>query len=172
MAQLFSAITLALVSGATIIALLVTVTLLFPGLSIRAAIIQGTMPGRSFFLGAVNFLFFFAIAAVLAQIGEQIPGGLGSLFGLAAATLVLLILTVMTFGLSGMVNLLADRINVQPVTIGRKLGAATLLVAAGFAPVIGWFILTPIVLLASLGAGIIAIIQGFGSESSQPDSAS
>jgi hypothetical protein len=171
MAQLGSVILLALVSSATIIALLVTVTLLFPGLSSRAANIQGTMPGRSFFLGGVNFLFFFTVAAVLAQIGEQFPGGLGSLFGLAALTLVLLILSIMTIGLSGMVNLLADRTSAQPVTTGRKLGAATLLVAAGFAPVIGWFILTPIVLLTSLGAGIIAIIQGFGSGSSQPGSA-
>lgn len=167
MAELLSAILVALASGATIVSLLVTITLLFPGLSSRASHIQETMPGRSFFLGGVNFLFFFAVAAVLAQIGEQFPGGLGSLFGLAALILVLIILTIMIFGLAGMVNLLADRTSTQPVTTGRKLGAAALLVAAGFAPVIGWFILTPIVLLTGLGAGIIAIVQGFGTGSQQ-----
>ena len=111
MVRLISALLIALFGGATIVALLVTVSLLIPGLSDRSSRTMALMPGRSFILGAVNFLFFFAVAAVLAQIGDALPGPLGGLFGLAALLLALLILSMMAIGLSGLVLLLAKKIS-------------------------------------------------------------
>lgn len=160
MEELFSVIMIALVGGGTIIALLVTLSYLLPDLSGRTGQTLVNMPGRSFILGAVNFIFFFAVAAVFAQIGEQISGALGSLFNLAALTIALIILSVMAMGLTGLVLLLAGRIaGGESLTARRRFGAATLLVAAGLAPVIGWLVLTPFALLLGLGAAIIATVQ-------------
>lgn len=64
MARIVNATILALAAGATIVALLTTLSLLAPGLSQRTAHVLERMSGRSFLLGSVNFLFFFAIAEI------------------------------------------------------------------------------------------------------------
>ena len=145
-------------AAATIIALLVALTFFMPGLSGRIANAEHKMPVRSFVLGTVNFLFFFAVAAVLAQIGESVSGAFGGFFTLLAVTITLFMLSLMSIGLAGLVTLLSERLGGEPAP-GRTLRAALLLVAAGLAPIIGWLIFTPLALLTGLGATIIAAIQ-------------
>lgn len=163
MARIVNATILALAAGATIVALLTTLSLLAPGLSQRTAHVLERMSGRSFLLGSVNFLFFFAIAAVLAQIGDSLGGPVGDLSTILALLISLFILSLATLGLVGMVLLLGQRIGVgAPDTVGRTIRAGILLVAAGLAPVVGWFVLTPLALLTALGATIIALAQRAG----------
>jgi len=39
------------------------------------------------------------------------------------------------------------------------LKTAVLLIAGGLVPLLGWFVVTPILLLIGLGAGIIALVR-------------
>ena len=158
MENLFVAILAIVGAVATVIALLVTLTLFMPRLTGRVSEAERKMPVRSFALGFVNFLFFFVLAAVMAQIGESIGGAFGGFFTLLAVTIALFILSLMSIGLAGLVALLSERLGGEP-TPGRTLRAALLLVAAGFAPVVGWLVLTPLALLTGLGATIIALIR-------------
>ncbi|MCI0397636.1 MAG: hypothetical protein L0332_34055 [Chloroflexi bacterium] len=160
MGELIGALILAVAGGGTVAALLATLSLLMPGLAGRAAHALDAWPGRSFLLGAVNFLFFLAVAFILAQIGGNLPGGLGGLFNLAALTIALGLLLLAMIGLTGLVALLAERMSGgAPPTAGRTLRAGILLVAAALAPVAGWFVLVPLAILAALGAAIIALAQ-------------
>ena len=154
---------LLIASGATLAALLALMVVLLPSLSNRTARTMETMPGRSFVLGAINFIFFSAVAFVLAQLGDGIGGFFGGIFSLTALFIAIILLLLLSVGLAGLVRLISDRTNDgKPVSVGQLFRAAVLLVGAGLAPLAGWFVLTPIALFIGLGATIIALVQWMG----------
>ena len=160
MEEIFGALFIAIVGGATIAALLSLMVILLPNLSGATARVTETMPGRSFVLGAVNFIFFFAVAAVLSQIGNGIGGFFGGIFSLTALFIALDLLLLLSIGLAGLVRLISERTNEsQPLATGHLLRAAVLLVGASLAPLAGWFVLTPLAFFIGLGAAIIALVQ-------------
>ncbi|MFZ0544879.1 MAG: hypothetical protein WAM60_05550 [Candidatus Promineifilaceae bacterium] len=164
------AILVFIVSGATTAVLLSLMVILLPKLSSLTARTIETMPGRSFILGAINFIFFSAVAVVLSRIGQGIGSFFGGLFSLMALAISLVLLLLLTIGLSGLVRLISERINEsKPLSTGHLLRAAVLLVGAAFAPLAGWFVLTPVALFIGLGAAIISLIQWIsGRISSRP----
>lgn len=150
-------------SGATLAALLALMVVLLPNLSNRTARTMETMPGRSFVLGGINFVFFSAVAFVLAQIGEGIGGFFGGIFSLTALFISMILLLLLSVGLAGLVRLISERTNEgKAVSVGQLLKAAVLLVGAMLAPLAGWFVLTPIALFVGLGATIMALVQWVG----------
>jgi hypothetical protein len=164
MEEFIGAFLIALTGGATIAALLTLMVILLPNLSGATARVTETMPGRSFVLGAINFIFFFGVAAVLSQIGQGIGGFLGGVFSLIALFISLDLLLLLCIGLAGLVRLISQRTNdSQPLSTGHLLRAAVLLVGASLAPLAGWFVLTPLALFIGLGATIIALVQWLGS---------
>jgi hypothetical protein len=163
MEEFIGAFLIALTGGATIAALLTLMVILLPSLSGATARVTETMPGRSFVLGAINFIFFFGVAAVLSQIGQGIGGFLGGVFSLIALFISLDLLLLLSIGLAGLVRLISQRTNdSQPLSTGHLLRAAVLLVGASLAPLAGWFVLTPLALFIGLGATIIALVQWLG----------
>ena len=163
MQELIGAFFIAVFGGATIAALLVTVVILLPNLSSLTERVLETMPGRSFALGAINFIFFLTVAAVLSQIGQGIGGFFGGLFSLTALTIALILLLLLTIGLAGLVRLIGERMNDgRTLSTAQLLRAAALLISAALAPLAGWFVLTPLALFTSLGAIIIALVQWSG----------
>ncbi len=173
MEEIFGAFFIAVVGGATIAALLTLMVILLPNLSGATARVTETMPGRSFVLGAVNFIFFFAVAAVLSQIGEGIGGFFGGIFSLTALFIALDLLLLLSIGLAGLVRLISERTNEsQPLAAGHLLKAAVLLVGSSLAPLAGWFVLTPLAFFIGLGATIIALVQWVSSRFSRKSTAS
>jgi hypothetical protein len=121
------------------------------------------MPGRSFFLGGINFIFFFGVAFVLSQIGDGIGGFFGGVFSLIALIISLVLMLFLSMGLSGLVQLVSERTNDgRPVSLGNIFKTAVLVVGAGLAPLAGWFVLTPLALFIGLGATILALFQSVG----------
>jgi hypothetical protein len=160
MEELFAAFFVAVVGGAAIAALLALVVILLPRLSGTTARTLETMPGRSLALGAVNFIFFFAVAVVLSRIGDGIGGFFGGLFSLAALIISVVLLMLLSMGLGALVRLISERTNSQsPLAAGQLYRSAALLVGAGLAPLAGWFVLTPLAIFIGLGATIIALVQ-------------
>jgi hypothetical protein len=150
-------------SGAALAALLTLMVVLLPNLSNRTSRTMETMPGRSFLLGAVNFIFFSAVAFVLSQIGNGVGGFFGGIFSLTALFISIILLLLLCIGLAGLVRLIGERTNDgKPVSLGQLFRAAVLLVAAVLAPLAGWFVLAPLALFTGLGAAIIALVQWLG----------
>ena len=145
-----------LVSLPTVGALLLLLTILIPGPVSRAQNVVSQRSRRSFIVGLVNLLFFTILAAVLSNGGD--------FGGLLALLVILAVISVAAIGLSGMMQLLRLRMyppdqatTVSPLQTAVR--AALLLLLAMLTPIIGWFVLTPILLAVGLGAGIMAIVQ-------------
>ena len=156
MTDLMSAAIFTLLGFVTLVALLTTLTYLIPQRTERARQILQERPGRAFMIGLVNLLFFGVLAAVFSQGGE-----VGGLLGL----IILLALLGLAFiGLTGMLLLLRHRFYPPHEETNHSLLAVTIrtsaiLMAGLLAPVVGWFILSPILLITGLGAGIMTLVR-------------
>lgn len=142
-------------AAATFVALLTALVFLLPERIGRAQSALETTPGRVLVIGLVNFVFFGAIATLMSQ-GGDFTGLIGFIILLALFGLALV-------GLGGQLSMLRMRLYAS-ASDGASLPAATLksallLVLAMLAPIAGWFLLTPILLLMGLGAGIIAFMR-------------
>lgn len=136
----------------TLIALLVTISYLWPQRTAQASQILDNSPGRSFIIGFVNLLFFGILAAFLSQQGD--------FAGLLALLILLVLLGIAVLGMGGFLLLLAARIFPQiPDDLKARLKTAVLLILALLAPILGWFIFTPLLLILGLGAGIMALFR-------------
>lgn len=157
MGEIAGLILILLVSAITTVALLVLLPFLIPGRVERTRQIIQTMPGRSFAIGLVNTLFFLVIAAIFTQGGD---GG-----WLIALLIILALLTGAAIGLAGLVLLLRERIypeTAKAAGLSTMMKTAVLLTLAGLLPLLGWFVLTPILLLVGLGAAIMALVRRDG----------
>lgn len=157
MGEIAGLIAILLASAVTIVALLVLLPFLIPRRVERTRQIVQTMPGRSFAIGLVNTLFFLVVAAIFAQGGD---GG-----GLIALLIILALLAGAAIGLAGLVLLLRERIYPETAKLAglnTTVKTAVLLTLAGLLPLLGWFVLTPILLLVGLGAAIMALVRRDG----------
>jgi hypothetical protein len=137
-------------------ALLILLTALVPKYVGRARGVMHKWPGRSFLLGQVNFMFFFAIA-LFADV-EFIPVQLIGAFSMFIALPILL-----TAGLLAATGVVGERVwqQISPkpasllgsLVIGILVMGLTLLV-----PIVGWMLFLGLV-FAGLGASIIALFR-------------
>lgn len=162
MAEGLSIIIIILFSWGTLAALLVLLPALLPGRVARAQQLVQNRPGRSFVIGLVNALFFGVLILIFSQGGD-----LGSLIALI---ILLALLAVTAVGLAGINQIVQGRLypNDGGVKVGLK--TAVLLIAGGLVPLLGWLVLTPIMLLISLGAGIITLVRRKKAETTPFDS--
>lgn len=143
-------------------ALLILLTALAPSYVERARSVMRKWPGRSFSLGLVNFVFFFAIA-LLANV-EFAPI---QLIGVLAVFIALPIL--LTAGLLTTTGVVGERIWQQiaskPASLLGSLAIGILAMGLTLlAPIVGWMLFLGLV-STGLGASIIAI---FRRKQSQP----
>ena len=120
-------------------------------------------PGRQIAVGAG-----FALAAGIVSVILMTKGGPVSIVGFA---LLAAALSVGVLGSAGLALVVGDRLRAQDAALsplGATLRGAALCVAAGLIPVIGWFFVMPVALLASLGAGVSVL---FAKPRSAPESA-
>lgn len=141
------------VVGATWVATLLLTSLAFPARVARAqqTIVSG--PGASLARGlGVAF-----VLGILAATFWKYPGPARLLGGLLLASLGALA----AVGSAGIARLVGERIQ----AVGSHMNPFAMLtrgtilyVAAGFLPVIGWFLVAPVALLLSLGGGAAAVM--------------
>ncbi len=154
MDELFGGLIIFVGGTITAVSLLTTLLYLLPERIQKARQIMKATPRRAFGIGLVNSLFFGLIAAMLMNGGELLQ-----LFGLLIA---LTLLGLGTIGLAAIVALMRKRIfgNLSDAeALKGNLKTAVLLIIAGFTPVIGWFILTPLAFITGLGAVIITLFN-------------
>lgn len=124
-----------------------------PGFMERLRHTLDNLPGRAFAVGLVNFIFFSLIAAIASQIGESTGGFFGGLFTLTALCLVWILLLLLTIGTAGILSRLVQ--NKIPPTPTQTWRMGLLLILALLTPLIGWFVIGPLILITGLGATIV-----------------
>lgn len=148
--DVFAIISLIAGIGFTAWALILGFTLMFPS---RAAIAQERFerkPITGFGIGIATLLVFGLLA--IACLSIQIP-----LLKLTGTLILATLISVSVMGCGGLVLLLGRRIcTLEPdlSLYGSLLRATMILVVAMFFPVVGWFLLGPAILIASLGIGV------------------
>ena len=130
--------------------------------SLRAAKIQSAiqlMPGRALLIGAVNILFFGVIALVLFGIGNNLFGLIKAIPLLPAIFLAGVLTIGLSFGLTGMVQLVGERIFPDTSAWKQTLWGTVVLSFACAVPVAGWFLLLPYAALTGFGAFILSFFS-------------
>lgn len=162
MESILNFVLISLTGGGSVAVALMMLVWLLPGFVGRCQQVLANMPGRAFVVGLVNFLFFFTVALVALQIGQAAGGPIGGLFNLVGLAVAWFLLGFILLGAAGLLVLLNERRSRPgpPPTNSRHLLLTSLsLMIALLSPLIGWFILTPLLLLTGLGAAIIALVQ-------------
>jgi hypothetical protein len=120
----------------------------------------GLMPGRSFGIGLVNFLFFGSIVVVLFAFSEGVNNGaVKFILLLPALVLAAILVTLLSFGLTAMVQILSERV-FPDLSAWKKTFWGTIILAFGSAiPAVGWFLLFPYAALTGFGAVILGFFQ-------------
>lgn len=137
-------------AGASWAATLIGTALLFPSVVDRAALRLSTSGGRCVGQGVLAVVAMAIVGAIL-HTGPLRLLSAGLWCGLALTSAV---------GGAAVIRLMGERIGwlgSEMSPFARLTRAAALYVGAGFVPVAGWFLLTPIAALATVGAGLGAL---------------
>ncbi|MBI4674037.1 MAG: hypothetical protein HY741_20515 [Chloroflexi bacterium] len=140
--------------------LLLAWTLLLPALVERARERVTLTPWKSFFLGA--------LALLVAGVPTAILNGRAGPLQFIGIVSVFVLLTIVSIGAAGVAALMGERLRGQGVnatTPGALLRGAVALEFAMVFPLVGWFIVLPLVGTLSLGAATFALLRWMPRES-------
>ena len=129
----------------------------FSGRLSRTRQMVTVLPGRSFWVGAVNFLFLSVLVLIFAQLGAAQSRNFLTIFAILFAAV---LCVGAGFGLGVMVEVVGERL--APGASGfLRTGAGTgLLCLACALPFVGWFGLLPFVLFTGFGGFILTFFTG------------
>lgn len=159
MENAFGLVLFILFSSAGLISILAAVNLLFPVPVQRAHEALEASLGRAFLLGLVNGLFILAVGALLLRLAEGAGGIIGAILILLLLCLLLGLVVFLTVGLSAFTQLIGERMGAGKGAFTNHLRGGTLTILAGLTPYLGWFVFTPFVLFAGLGAAIQSLMR-------------
>lgn len=159
MDQIFNLILLVAVGVITIVALLAAINLLLPKPVEKVLKNLEESLGRSTLLGLVNFLFFGGLFILFIWLADMLENVVAGIFVFLASLIGLGIIVLAVFGLAAFANLLGDRIGDAGSPFKTNIRGGLLLVLAGIAPYVGWFLFTPLAVWAGLGAAIQAFLR-------------
>lgn len=125
----------------------------------RTRTIVQSMPGRSFGIGFVNFIFFAVIAMVLLAVAENAGDLLQVVLTVPAVVILGILAILLSFGLAGMANLIGERIFSELPVWKQSLWGTICLTLACALPFVGWFLLLPYVGFIGIGAVILGVFQ-------------
>jgi hypothetical protein len=117
------------------------------------------MPGRSFTIGLVNFLFFLAVAMLLFSLSGQANGLFKGILFIPALVITVLLCVSISIGMTGMATVVGERIAPTQSPWRRTLWGALLLGLGCAVPLLGWFLLLPSAAWMGMGAFIIVYFQ-------------
>lgn len=143
---------LALICSGCLVALLVVLGVLFPQHVQRSSRTAAQSPGRSFWIGAVNVLFFGALA--LALLSSVVP-----LLQAVGVIIAAAVIAAMAIGLGGMVQLAGERILPTASPLRRTAWSALIVVAACLTPYVGWLLLFPYLVFRGVGGWLLGSLR-------------
>ncbi len=132
---------------------------LFPARAARTLEAANHMPGRSFVIGLVNFLFLLLISLALFSLAERAHDLLKVILLFPALIFTVLLAVALSFGLGSMAALVGERLAPAQAAWKRTFWGALLLGLGGSVPLLGWFLLLPYAAWVGMGAFIIGFFQ-------------
>jgi hypothetical protein len=155
MADVYAVFGTLLALGIAFPGMLTGVWLLFPGSVERARWRLERTPYRTLFLGLGGTVVTVALVAMLSAVPLGLVKFVGALLGFGA-------LAVATVGAAGTASAMGTRLRSMTSGLGEAgaflRGAIALELAAAF-PIVGWFVVLPVTLMASYGAGIFSLLR-------------
>ena len=139
----------------TLPAFFLAVGALFPNRVERTRLMADGSPGRAFGVGLVNLAFLFTIAATFFTLADNASLGFLSLPGIIVLSL--LIIGVI-FGLTGLVQLVGERLAPAQSPTARGFWGALALSLGCAVPIVGWFALLPYAVIVGLGAFVLSFL--------------
>ena len=168
MADILALFGVILLVGAALCGLLTTHWLLFPGRVAAAATNLEQHPWRCVLLGAGMGL----VVALPVILLMALPAGVTQFL---AWVVMVAALAVSGIGTAGLVLLLAGRVRSRGGTgwseLGAFVGSSLVLELAAVLPIVGWFVVLPLVILGSFGASLHGLRRPMPADSSRPATA-
>ena len=115
--------------------------------------------GRAVGLGLVNFFFFGLIAFVMLSLAENAGSFVKGVLTIPALLILAFLSVLLSLGLTGMVNVLGERLFPDMALPKRNIWSAVILCFACALPFVGWFLLLPYVGFVGIGASILGFFQ-------------
>lgn len=159
MNELLTVTLVILVLTFNLIPFFIVLVTLFPAWTAKTQEIANRMPGRSFVIGLVNFLFLLLVALALFSLAEQVGDLLRAILLLPALFLTVLLAIALSFGLGSMAQLIGERLAPAQSAWKRTFWGVLLLGLGGSVPLLGWFLLLPYAAWVGMGAFIIGFFQ-------------
>ncbi|NOY99845.1 MAG: hypothetical protein GXP40_11720 [Chloroflexi bacterium] len=156
---MFAVLLLVVLGSIAVIALFAALTLLIPAPVEKTRLNLEAALGRSLLLGLVNFIFFAVLTALFTWIAQETSGLVAGISIFLAGVIVLALSLFTLLGLVALANLLGARMDGSKTPFTSHLRGGALLILAGLAPYVGWFVFTPLAAWAGLGAAISAIVR-------------
>ena len=132
---------------------------LFTNRVTRAQRVINQLPARALGVGLVNFLFFGVIAMILFSIAENTSGVIKVVLTMPALLIAGMMIVLLSFGLTGMVNVVGERILPEHSALKKSVWGSVLLTFACALPFVGWFLLLPYAAFLGFGAVILGFFQ-------------
>lgn len=131
----------------------------FPARAAKTIEVAARLPGRSFVIGMVNFIFFLVLALALFSLSERVDDLLKVILMLPALAIAVILSIMLSFGLGSLAALVGERIAPTQPTWLRTLWGTLLLGLGSSVPFLGWFLLLPYAAWIGMGAFIIGFFQ-------------
>jgi glucan phosphoethanolaminetransferase (alkaline phosphatase superfamily) len=154
----FNLLLVILVGGLSLLALFAALVLLFPKQIMKTQLVLENTGGRSLLLGLVNFIFFGLLVILGVWLAQKTSGVLAGIFILLSGVIALAIAVLTLTGLVALAQLLGVRIGDETTPFRTILRGGGLLLLAGLAPYLGWFLFAPLAAWGGLGAAIQALV--------------
>ena len=135
------------------------VNALFASWVTRTRSISQSVPGRSFGIGLVNFVFFAVIALVMLSVAENAGPFIRGVLTIPAIIILVLLAIALSLGLAGLASLIGERILPELPVWKQTLWGTVCLSLACALPFVGWFLLLPYVGFVGIGAVILGFLQ-------------
>ncbi len=158
--EMFAVLLLVVLGSIAVIALFAALTLLIPAPVEKTRLNLEAALGRSLLLGLVNFIFFAVLTTLFGWIAQETSGLVAGISIFLAGVIVLALSLFTLLGLAALANLLGARMGGSKTPpFASHLRGGALLILAGLAPYVGWFVFTPLAAWAGLGAAISATVR-------------
>ena len=159
MTDIFRLLLLTLMLTVSLAAYFLVISVLFPKRVEKTQRAINQLTARSFGVGLVNFLFFGVITTVLFSIADNTSGFIKGVLTVPALIILGLLLLLLTFGLSGMINETGARLFPEYSKWQQTVWGSVTLTFACALPFVGWFLLLPYVGLVGIGSVILGFFQ-------------
>jgi hypothetical protein len=163
MTEIFRFFIVILLLTISLSAYFLVISALFPNRVTRVQRTLNQMPGRSFGVGFVNFVFFGVILIVLFTITDGNANRVNSVVRIMVLiptlALTALLTAILSLGVAGMVHVLGERIFPELNGLLRSIAGTVISSLACALPFVGWFLLLPYIALTGFGAVILGFFQ-------------